>query len=262
MTNKANYLILLTIFFSDSLLSKEIFYSDPIVSDIFHIKKDEHLIINTNTVVEIRSKKIIIDGKLSVRERLFESREQYVYGKLIKRIFFEGTKGEDVLTNIGGKPSFGNGGGGATSFSNGVNADLKGDTINVLYGNDGSVVVGGQGGLAGLSGGVLYLNSPSISVKGIIDLKGLPASNPTMNIKGEKELKHKCEPYECCLESGSKGKCLEIGTCYKECVSSIMYEIGKGGSGGKGSDGYLFLNNEKVLNTNLKVENIIVLDPK
>ena len=97
MTNKANYLILLTIFFSDSLLSKEIFYSDPIVSDIFHIKKDEHLIINTNTVVEIRSKKIIIDGKLSVRERLFESREQYVYGKLIKRIFFEGTKGEDVL---------------------------------------------------------------------------------------------------------------------------------------------------------------------
>ena len=221
----------------------EIFYEKPFSTETFHVKKGNTVTIYTNKPVIFNVKNFIIDGTLKIKEKLLYTKKYSIKGHSIERFINKAASGESVNQFTGGKPFHGNGGGGATSFFNGVNADLKGDSLSSLIGIN-KVVTGGKGGTVGLSGGVVVVNSKNIKINGSLDIAGEPGEKGTPRKEGQIFLKEACLPYECCKETGSKGMCLEVGVCQQSCDKPLSYTIGKGGDGSHGADGVLLIPKE------------------
>ena len=238
---------------------KTVHYQKPYKGKTFLVKENEHLVILTEKPVVMDVEELIIKGKLEIKENLLETKIIKLKNKELKRIVKRGENGQSIKKFSGGSPYFINGGGGASSLKNGIDADYLGYSYNINKLDEDITLKGGKGGKGGLSGGILYLTNKvnKFLVTGDLDVRGNKGEKGQPYIGKKFTIKKKCNERECCLDSNTRGKgeCLEVGVCYEQCPEDIFFEIGKGGDGADGADGYIML--PKSLNYESDLNNII-----
>ena len=207
------------------------------------LSKYSDIIIKTSGKLKINSSKKDIILKL---DSLILKGKLYTSGYIDSRTI--GGKGGDNANKIGGKPFNGGGGSGASSLYKGNPGVLSGRNENVTYDiNTGKPISGGSGGASGLSSNNIKLYVKKVQGNGTIELNGQKGNNGEDCIHNVKDLTVKCSPFDCCIENGGKGSCIERGNCYEECLINEESSIAAGGGGGGGNGGNLYISKNMTL---------------